>query len=172
MRLRLPQHLKHMTISSILLLGTAGALASTTSLITGTSGLPLGTSAACGCKVAGFLKAKRNSGEGTEKECVFHKVGDACVVEISNPVGANVEIKKLTLEPVAPAEFAYVGGQPAECKATLQLGAPPPVGTEKECFVKIEFVGAAAAVTGAFRISGEAVGGGNPTGTAVVLKKE
>lgn len=49
MRSRLSRHLKHLTVS-IVLLGTAGVLAGTTGVLAGTGGLPLGVSIACGCE--------------------------------------------------------------------------------------------------------------------------
>jgi hypothetical protein len=67
MRLLLSRHLRHLAAASIMLLGTVGAL-STTGVLAGTIGLPLGTSAACGCEASVVEVEEENETTGEEKQ--------------------------------------------------------------------------------------------------------
>jgi hypothetical protein len=90
MRLRLLRHLKRLAVPSIVLLATVGVLA-------GTTGLPIGSSAACGCEPGSLVTIREGSTSGKAVPVGTKLAAKSSNFVIHMPAG-NVECSGSTIE--------------------------------------------------------------------------
>jgi hypothetical protein len=132
MRLRHPKHLA----GSIVLLGTTGVvLIGTTGVLANTAGLPLGTSTACGCKVA-LLRFKKEAPGGGACPAEFKVKGEKCILWVSSANG-NEEIDEAAEVEPAPGVKEIAFAIPKEnCNGFV---LEPGVVGKEACKIEVQF---------------------------------
>ncbi len=86
MRLRVSHHLRHLIAVSIILIGSI-SIVSTTGVLAGTIGLPLGASTACGCTLIVETESENETTKGEKQK--------GKVYDLSPTEGVNTTIRTL-----------------------------------------------------------------------------
>jgi hypothetical protein len=110
MRLRIPRHLRHLTLPFVLLSAT-DALVGTTGVLAGATSLPLGATNACGCGAANFSITPSTENPKGRSTITF---------KIKNISGHKAKVIGITFFPASHPEFIQNNTQVLNCETSYE----------------------------------------------------